>query len=128
MDSRTLQILADQAQQEADEANRREREVELQLKLVKAEHTAKRATLRLLRKEICDARLVRNILIPRVFGSVCMSVRVEFLSRILRLIAAWGIGFVLQGERGDRGGGGDPMGNSPDRIIQNAPDTYIRKT
>ncbi len=74
MDSRTLQILADQAQQEADDANRREREVELQLKLVKAEHTAKQATLRLLRKETCEARLVRNILIPRVFGSVCMSV------------------------------------------------------
>ena len=75
MDSQTLQILADQAQQEADEANRREREVELQLKLVKAEHTAKRATLRLLQKEICAARTVRNILIPRVFGSVyvCMS-------------------------------------------------------
>jgi hypothetical protein len=33
---------------------------------------------------------------------------VEFLSIILRLIAAWGIGFVLQGERGDRGGRGGP--------------------
>ena len=52
----------------------------------------------------------------------------EFLSIILRLIAAWGrVGFVLQGERGDRGapGGreGMTMGNSPDRIILNAPDT-----
>jgi hypothetical protein len=50
----------------------------------------------------------------------------EFLSIILRLIAAWGIGFVLQGERGDLGGRGGvrrTMGNSPDRIILNAPDT-----
>ena len=74
MDSRTLQLLADQAQQEVDEASRRESEVELQLRLAKAEHSAKRATLRVIQKEICAARLVRNILIPRVFGSVCMSV------------------------------------------------------
>ncbi len=74
MDSRTLQLLADQVEQEAEAAQRREREVELQLKLVKSEHAAKQATLRLLRKEICAARLVRNILISRVFGSVCMSV------------------------------------------------------
>ena len=75
MDSRTLQLLADQAQQEVDEASRREPEAELQLRLAKAEHSAKRATLRLLQKEICAARTVRNILIPRVFGSVyvCMS-------------------------------------------------------
>ncbi len=74
MDSHTLQILADQVQQEVDAAKRREREAELQHRLAKAEHSAKRATLRLLQKEICAARLVRNILIPRVFGSVCMSV------------------------------------------------------
>jgi hypothetical protein len=74
MDSHTLQIMADQVEQEVEAAKRREQEVELQLKLVKAEHTAKRATLRLLQKEICAARLVRNILIPRVFRSVCMSV------------------------------------------------------
>ena len=64
MDSRTLQLLADQAQQEVDEASRRESEVELQLRLAKAEHSAKRATLRLLQKETEEARTVRNILIP----------------------------------------------------------------
>ena len=74
MDSRTLEIMADQVDQEVEAAKRREKEVELQLKLIKAELTAKRATLRLLRKAICDARLVRIILIPRVFKSVCMSV------------------------------------------------------
>ena len=75
MDSRTLQLLADQAQQEVDEASRREREAELQLRLARAEHAAKRKTHRLLQKETCEARTVRNILIPRVFGSVyvCMS-------------------------------------------------------
>ena len=75
MDSRTLQLLADQAQQEVDEASRREREAELQLRLAKADQAAKRKTLRLLEKETCEARTVRNILIPRVFGSVyvCMS-------------------------------------------------------
>ena len=36
MDSRTLQLLADQAQQEVDEASRREREAELQLRLARA--------------------------------------------------------------------------------------------
>ena len=75
MDSRTLQLLADQAQQEVDEASRREREAELPHRLAKAEHAAKRKTLRLLQKETCEAQTVRNILIPRVFGSVyvCMS-------------------------------------------------------
>ena len=75
MDSRTLQLLADQAQQEVDEASRREREAELQLRLAKADNAAKQKTLRLLQKETCEARTVRNILIPRVFGSVyvCMS-------------------------------------------------------
>ena len=70
MDSRTLQLLADQAQQEVDEASRREREAELQLRLARAEHAAKKKTHRLLQKETCEARTVRNILIPRVFGSV----------------------------------------------------------
>ncbi len=74
MDSHTLEIMADHVDQEVEAAKRREKEVELQLKFIRAELTAKRATLRLLRKEICDAWLVRNILIPRVFGSVCMSV------------------------------------------------------
>ena len=75
MDSRTLQLLADQAQQEVDEASRREREAELQLRLAKADNAAKQKTLRLLQKETCEARTIRNILIPRVFGSVyvCMS-------------------------------------------------------
>ena len=70
MDSRTLQLLADQAQQEVDEASRMEREAELQLRLAKADNATKRKTLRLLQKETCEARTVRNILIPRVFGSV----------------------------------------------------------
>ena len=70
MDSRTLELLADQAQQEVDEASRREREAELQLRLARAEHAAKKKTHRLLQKETCEARTVRNILIPRVFGSV----------------------------------------------------------
>jgi hypothetical protein len=74
MDSRTLEILADQAQREVEEALRREPEGELQLRLLKTDTSAKRATLWVIQKEICAARLVRNILIPRVFGSVCMSV------------------------------------------------------
>ena len=73
MDSRTLVIMADQAEREVEEALRREREGELHLKLLKSEHKAKRDTLRLLRKEICAAREVRNIRIPRVFGrSLCV--------------------------------------------------------
>ncbi len=88
MDSRTLTLLADQAELEVQAALTREKEGELQLKLLKSKTSAKRATLQLIRKEICAAREVRNILIPRVFG--------RSLSRILRLIAAWGIGFVLQ--------------------------------
>ena len=36
MDSRTLEIMADQVDQEVEAAKRREKEVELQLKLVKA--------------------------------------------------------------------------------------------
>jgi hypothetical protein len=60
--------------QEVEAGKRREKEVELELKFIRAELSAKRATLRLLRKAICDARLVRIILIPRVFKSVCMSV------------------------------------------------------
>ena len=70
MDSRTLQLLADQAQQEVAEASRRVREAELQLRLARAELAAKNKTSRLLQRETQDARTVRNILIPRVFGSV----------------------------------------------------------
>ena len=69
MDSRTLQLLADQAQQEVAEASRRVREAELQLRLARTEQAAKKKTHRLLQKETEDARTVRNILIPRV----CMS-------------------------------------------------------
>ena len=70
MDSRTLQQLADQAQQEVDVASRMLREAELQVRLARAELAAKNKTLRLLQRETQDARTVRNILIPRVFGSV----------------------------------------------------------
>ncbi len=76
MDSRTLTLLADQTELEVQAALRREREGELHLKLLKSETAAKRATLRVIRKEICAAREVRNIRIPRVFGRslcVCMS-------------------------------------------------------
>ena len=72
MDSRTLQMLADQAQQEAEEAAAAVREAELQLRLARAELAAKTKTHRLLQKETDAARTVRNILIPRVFGT-CMS-------------------------------------------------------
>ena len=72
MDSRTLQMLADQAQQEAEEAAAAVREAELQLRLARAEMAAKTKTHRLLQKETDAARTVRNILIPRVFGT-CMS-------------------------------------------------------
>ena len=64
MDSRTLQLLADQAQQEVNEASRRVREAELQLRLARAELAAKSKMHRLLQKETEDARTVRNILIP----------------------------------------------------------------
>ena len=79
MDSRTLQILADQAQQEAEEASSRVREVELQLRLARAELAAKTKTHRLLQKETDAARTVRNILIPRVFGT-CMSMYMSGIS------------------------------------------------
>ena len=72
MDSRTLQMLADQAQQEAEEAAAAVREAELQLRLARAELAAKTKTHRLLQKETEATRTVRNILIPRVFGT-CMS-------------------------------------------------------
>ena len=81
MDSRTLQLLADQAQQEVAEASRRVREAELQLRLARAELAAKNKTHRLLQKETEDARTVRNILIPRVFGlEVCMSMYMSGIS------------------------------------------------
>ena len=64
MDSRTLQQLADQAQQEVDMASRTVREAELQVRLARAELAAKNKTLRLLQRETEDARTVRNILIP----------------------------------------------------------------
>ena len=70
MDSRTLTRLAEQAQQEVDMASRMVREAELQARLARAELAAKNKTLRLLQRETEDARTVRNILIPRVFGSV----------------------------------------------------------
>jgi hypothetical protein len=73
MDSRTLQMLADQAQQEAEEASSRVREAELQLRLAKAELAAKTKTHRLLQKETEATRTVRNILIPRVCMSMYMS-------------------------------------------------------
>ena len=81
MDSRTLQRLADQAQQEVDVASRMVREAELQVRLARAELAAKNKTLRLLQRETEDARTVRNILIPRVFGlEVCMSMYMSGIS------------------------------------------------
>ena len=79
MDSRTLQMLADQAQQEAEEAAAAVREAELQLRLARAELAAKTKTHRLLQKETEAARTVRNILIPRVFGT-CMSMYMSGIS------------------------------------------------
>ena len=73
MDSRTLQMLADQAQQEAEEAAAAVREAELQLRLARAELAAKTKTHRLLQKETEATRTVRNILIPRVCMSMYMS-------------------------------------------------------
>ena len=58
MDSRTLQQLADQAQQEVDVASRMLREAELQVRLARAELAAKNKTLRLLQRETEDARTV----------------------------------------------------------------------
>ena len=81
MDSRTLQLLADQGQQEVDEASSRVREAELQLRLARAELAAKAKTQRLLQKEADATRTVRNILIPRVFGT-CMSCLCTYMSGI----------------------------------------------
>ncbi len=73
MDSRTLTLLADQAEREVEEALRREREGEIHLKLLHSETKGKKDTLRVLRKQICLAREVRNIQIARVFGrSLCV--------------------------------------------------------
>jgi hypothetical protein len=73
MDSRTLNLLADQAQLELDAALRREKDGEIQFKLLKSDTKAKRETVRLLRKEACSAEEVRNIRIPIVFGrSLCV--------------------------------------------------------
>ena len=55
-----------------DEASGRVREAELQLRLARAELAAKAKNQRLLQKEADATRTVRNILIPRVFGT-CMS-------------------------------------------------------
>ncbi len=72
MDSRTLALLADQAQLELEAAQRNEKEGEIQLKLLKSETKAKRGTVKMLRKETCLAQEVRNIRIPIVFGrSLC---------------------------------------------------------
>jgi hypothetical protein len=68
MDSRTLSLLADQAELEVEAALRREKEGELHLRLLHSDTKAKKEVLRVLRKEICAARLVRNIRIPIVFG------------------------------------------------------------
>jgi hypothetical protein len=48
MDSRTLALLADQAQLELEVAQRREKEGEIQLKLLKSDTQAKRDTVRVL--------------------------------------------------------------------------------
>jgi hypothetical protein len=68
MDSRTLSLLADQAEVEVEAALRREREGELHQRLLHSDTKAKKEVLRLLRKEICAARDVRNIRIPIVFA------------------------------------------------------------
>jgi hypothetical protein len=81
MDSRTLNILADQAQLELEAAQRREKDGEIQFKLLKSDTEAKRETVRLLRKEACLAETVRNIRIPIVFGrSLCHCVCMNGIS------------------------------------------------
>ena len=59
----------------------------------------------------------------------------EFLSIILRLIAAWGrVGFVLLGERGDRGAPGGAGGDDHGKLAGSYNtkcarySTYFRKT
>ncbi len=78
MDSRTLSLLADQAEVEVEAALRREREGELHLRLLHSDTKAKKEVLGVLRKEICVARLVRNIRILILplegpFPCVCVS-------------------------------------------------------
>ncbi len=51
MVSRTLALLADQAQLELEAAQRREKEGEIQLKLLKSDTKAKRDTVRVLHKD-----------------------------------------------------------------------------
>jgi hypothetical protein len=59
MDSRTLEILADQAEREVEEAQRREWEGEVHLRLLHSELMGKKDTLRVLRRQLGLAREVR---------------------------------------------------------------------
>ena len=68
MDSRTLELLADQAEREVEEAQRREWEGEVHLRLLHSDLMGKKDTLRVLRKQICLAREVRRGWIPMERG------------------------------------------------------------
>ena len=59
MDSRTLEILVDQAEREVEEAQRREWEGEVHLRLLHSELMGKKDTLRVLRRHLGLAREVR---------------------------------------------------------------------
>ena len=60
MDSRTLEILADQAEREVEEAQRREWEGEVHLRLLHSDLRGKKDTLRVIRRQLGLAREVRR--------------------------------------------------------------------
>ncbi len=64
MDSRTLEILVDQAEREVEEAQRREWEGEVHLRLLHSDLMGKKDTLRVIRRQLGLALGIRYELTP----------------------------------------------------------------
>jgi hypothetical protein len=61
MESHTIQVLLDSARAELEAAERREREKEVELRILHSDTNGRKATVRLLVRELAVAQQVRNI-------------------------------------------------------------------
>jgi hypothetical protein len=67
MESHTIQVLLDRAQAEFEAEDRREREMETAIRIQRTATNSKRATVRVLNRELGLARQVRNIYLGTYF-------------------------------------------------------------
>jgi hypothetical protein len=70
MESHTIQVMLDQARDELEAVERREREMEMALRIQHSATNGRRATVRVLVWELGSSQLVRNIYLGNYFSCI----------------------------------------------------------